>query len=208
MPITPGDLISYGKLAWGAITAGWRFLERGKRKLTPQQKLELRLRWKPEFEEWLAKQRQNNADGDILVRDIKRMDHYPDVRKGRGISAWFRGGLIYTYEKGIMVGLGWEGLKFTADDQLRFCNRDEESDITLMRTGYIPYECIERVDWDGDHYYSEPHIFCYFDQHRKQPYERVSFCERRGAANWEYWKEISDYYSVRKTSKKLGVKRW
>jgi hypothetical protein len=82
MPITPGELISYGKLAWGAITGGWRFLGRNRRKLTPQQKLELRLRWKPEFEGWLAQQRKNNADGDILIRDIKRMDQYPEVRKG------------------------------------------------------------------------------------------------------------------------------
>jgi len=31
-----------------------------------------------------------------------------------------------------------------------------------MLTGCIPYENIESVDWEGDRYYSVPHIYCYF----------------------------------------------
>jgi len=200
--------VAIGRIVLSALTGGWRFWRGRQRRLTPQQKLELRMKWKPEIEERLACQRKKQYDGDIIIRDMRRIDHYPEAREGRGISAWFKVGLIYTYERGMMVGLSWEGLKYTEDGKLRFTGRDEESDVTLMRTGLIPYECIESIDWNGDRSYNEPHIYCHFDQRHHQPYERIVFCDRRDTPNYSYWLIVEDFEPVKKRSQKLGVKRW
>jgi hypothetical protein len=43
---------------------------------------------------------------------MKRMDKYPDVdEREKGISAWFRSGIVDTYEKGIILGLRTVELK-------------------------------------------------------------------------------------------------
>jgi hypothetical protein len=75
-----------------------------------------------------------------------------------------------------------------------------------MMTGFIPYENIEDVDWNGDSYYAYPHIYCYFD-HKKEPYERIAFCEQRRLNGHVYFSELVDYKSVLKRSKKSWVKR-
>ena len=56
----------------------------------------------------------------VLTRHVVRLpdvnalcailDNYPNTAEKRGISPWFRVGLIDTYEKGIAVGLRIEGL--------------------------------------------------------------------------------------------------
>jgi hypothetical protein len=49
---------------------------------------------------------------DVIVRDVDRVDNYPDTDdKSKGISSWFRVGLIDTYDKGILLGLRYGGLK-------------------------------------------------------------------------------------------------
>jgi hypothetical protein len=72
-----------------------------------------------------------------------------------------------------------------------------------MVTGYIPYENIESVDWDGDRYYSYPHVYCYFN-YKGEPYERVAFCQQRTLDEYVYFTDIEDYKKVLKRSKK----RW
>jgi hypothetical protein len=209
MPITPSEIVTYVKLGWSGISGLWKFLRRNKRNLTPQEKLEMRLKWKPHFEALLAAQRHKDIESvEVIIRDLRRMDSYPQVKVSKGISAWFRPDLIYTYERGIMVGLSWEELKIVDYDKLRFCNWGEVGDVTLMRTGFIPYESIESVDWEGDRYYSGPHIYCHFDQLQKQPYERIAFCEERKSPHSTYWLEIANYDEVRRLSKKLKVKRY
>src|SRR5262245_10270226 len=104
------DWIPYGKVVWSAATGVWRFYRRNRRKLTPQQKLELRAKWKVQVESWILTHNRQKLRHDCIIRDMKRMDRYPDVTEGKGISAWFRAALIDTYENGIMVGLRWEGL--------------------------------------------------------------------------------------------------
>jgi hypothetical protein len=93
-------------------------------------------------------------------------------------------------------------------EQLRFSNWQELGGVTLMRTGFIPYECIERVDWGGDAYYRDPHIYCHFDQPRGQPYERIAFCDQRQTSHTEYWLEVATYDEVKILSKKMKIKRY
>lgn len=75
--------------------------------ITPQEILALRAKWKPQFSEWLLTHNHKKLRTDVIVRDLKRMDNYPDTAEGKGISAWFRSAVIDTYEKGIMLGLGF-----------------------------------------------------------------------------------------------------
>jgi hypothetical protein len=49
---------------------------------------------------------------DLIIRDINRMDNYPDSDEKRNkIPSWFKGGLMGTYHKGILAGLR----KFTSE---------------------------------------------------------------------------------------------
>jgi hypothetical protein len=207
--VTPLDLIAYLKVGWNAVSGVWKFAHRNKRNLTPKDRLAARLEWKPRFEDYLREQKSQKLRQDIIIRDMRRMDSYPGHLDGkRGISPWFRAGLIDTYDKGIMVGLGWDGLVRDGNGW-RYADTEngERSEVTWMRTGYIPYENIESVDWSGDDYYGYPHVYCYFDIIKGGPYERVAFCERRDNEGWEFYTEITDYNSVRRLSRKRGISR-
>jgi hypothetical protein len=48
------EYLNFGKAGWAIVAYIWRWLGGNKRKLTPQQKLELRAKWKPQVEAWLA----------------------------------------------------------------------------------------------------------------------------------------------------------
>jgi hypothetical protein len=79
--------------------------------------------------------------------------------------------------------------------------------VNLVLTGFIPYENIEMIDWDGDQYYSYPHLYCYFD-FKGEPYERIAYCEKRNLDEHIYYTEIVEYYSVLKLTKKLKGRAW
>jgi len=203
------EAISYGKVGGSIIAAARRWWKARKRRLTPQEKLELRVKWKPQFETWIAEHYREQLRQDCIIRDMKRMDHYPQIAEGKGISSWFRVELIDTYERGIMVGLGLYGLIEEAHGWRRGeyeTEKDKMKNCTLA--GFIPYENIETVDWDGDQYYSYPHIYCYFT-FKGEPYERLAYCEERKLNTHTYHTEVADYYAVRKLSKKKeGWTRW
>jgi hypothetical protein len=205
--ITLAEILSLARIGWSALSGSWRFLHRHERRLTSQDKLKLRNEWKPQFSDYLAKLHREKLRNDVVIRDIRRMDLYPEIQESKGISAWFRVSLIDTYERGIMVGLEWEALIQEAGGY-RYVDRakHEKDGRNLLLTGYIPYENIESVDWDGDHYYDYPHIYCYFS-FKGQPYERLVFCERHELDGRHYYTDIIDYISVVKGSKKFGVVR-
>jgi len=100
-----GEIVSVARLGWSALAGLLRFFQRHKRKLTAQEKLQLRNHWKPQFAGYLAKLRLEKLRSDVVIRDMRRMDSYPEIVDSKRISAWFRVGLIDTYERGIMVGL-------------------------------------------------------------------------------------------------------
>src|SRR4051812_32916216 len=77
------DIISYGRLGWGIVSGLNRWRKTRKRILTPQEKLELRGRWKPQFETWILEHNRKQLRHDCIIRDMKRMDHYPNVRRER-----------------------------------------------------------------------------------------------------------------------------
>ena len=176
---------------------------------SPADVIRLRQKWKTEFETNLRKRQHDGLRADAIVRDVKRFDSYPDLEdKQRGISPWFRVGLLDTYHKGIQIGLGWDKIKKTERGWRSVDHTNGESDgTTVMLIGYIPYEKIESVDWDGDEYYGYPHIYCHFSARKKQPYERLALCtENQNPGGNKFYSEVADYAAVRHLNKRLGIR--
>lgn len=79
--------------------------------LSATEVVRLREKWQPIFEARIAERRARQLREDVIIRDVKRVDNYPDSDEGgRGISPWFRAGLVGTYHRGIQLGLRYEGL--------------------------------------------------------------------------------------------------
>ncbi len=178
------------------------------RRLTPSDIVALRQKWKQVFDEKIWEAHKDGLRHDVIIRDMKRIDKYPDVdEKEKGISPWFRAGLMGTYHRGILVGLRWTTLTQHGEDKWRFTNHaaDEHGDIKVILLGNIRYEDIEDVNWCGDEYYGFPHIFCFFI-HKREPYEHVAFCtERTNPGGLPFYTEVAPYEQVRRISKKLGL---
>jgi hypothetical protein len=154
-----------------------RALTGRKRKLTSEQKIELRQKWKPLFEEELYKNWMEKLREDVIVRDVRRVDRYPDLdEKGRGISPWFKVFLVDVYHRGIIVAFRWEDLMQRENGSWREKEYgvDEGEFEKAILAGRIPFDNIEAVDWSGDEYYPYPHIYCHILR-RKGPYEDIGY---------------------------------
>lgn len=139
---------------------------------------------------------------DVIVRDADRVDHYPDLDgTDKGVSPWFRAGLIDTYERGICVGLRYGGLK-ACEGGYRFVDyvNGEASDRTALLIGNIPYDAIVEVNLDGDKVYGYPQIFCHYD-YAGEPYERTWFAERKDLTETHpYYEPVAEYDAVRRNN--------
>lgn len=139
---------------------------------------------------------------------MRRIDNYPEAKETRGISPWFRAGLAGTYHRGILAALSWGTL--TKDrEHWRFTDRaaGEKGDIKVLLIGSIPYENIDNVDWNGDEYYSDPRVYCFFS-YKKEPYEHVGFYEKHiplSSNGLPFYTEIAAYDQVRRLSRRLGI---
>ncbi len=198
----------------GIISLGYRLLSdlwglvRGKkRRLSESEIIQLRKKWKEEFETKLLERRRDGLTTDVIIRDMKRIDKYPESdEKDKGISPWFKVGLMSTYHKGILTGLRWGNLKLDGENyRFRDYVNKEQGDIKVILIGYIPYENIEHVDWDGDEYEGHPHIYCYFDATKKEPYEKLAFCKENYHNEFPFYTEVAEFNDVRKRSKKLKI---
>jgi hypothetical protein len=179
------------------------------RRLSPSEVLELRTKWKPQFEKYIWENYSKKLRSDVIIRDVKRLDKYPDIDENeKGISPWFRLGLVGTYHRGIYVAHGWGGLVKDGEGwRYPDYKSGERGEVKVLLIGSIPYENIEQVDWNGDEYYGYPHIYCWFNN-KKEPYEHTGIYEKHepitdGALPW--FKEIADVEEVRRRSKARGL---
>jgi len=206
-------------IEYSFLTVGYRIFKdawvwiRGKtRRLSPSEVIRLRQKWKTEFEEKLFERRKAGLRRDVIVRDMRRIDDYPNINDGeKGISPWFRTGLVGVYHKGILLGLRWETLTMDqTHNRWRYTNyqANEKGGLKVILIGYVPYENIETVNWDGDEYYGFPHIYCYFDAKRKEPYETLKFCEEQDFDGFTHYTEVADYDSVHKFRQKCNIADW
>jgi len=186
----------------------WSLFHKRKRRLTKSEVVQLRQKWKNEFEHKILEMRIKELSKDVIVRDVKHMDNYPDVGKKKGISAWFRISLLATYHRGILVLLRIGKLtKDRESGKWRYTNykAGESGDFRVFLVGFIPFENIEAVDWDGDEYYGFPHIYCHFVEKSGEPYEKVAFCEEKFLDEHPYYTEVTDFKSVHKFSKRFKI---
>jgi hypothetical protein len=172
----------------------------------------LREKWGPLFEKRIQEQKEKQLWPDVIIRDIRCLDHYPSETGGQRVSSWFHAGLVGTYHRGLRISLKMQGLcldKATSEWRYPDTARNEKPDITTLLCGLIRYENIESVDWDGDERCSFPHIYCHFVEAGRQPYERVVFCEPRRLTRGEYhYLELADLDAVQRRSKKGYQKAW
>lgn len=209
MAISPpgiGSLYSAGKDIYS-------WIRRRFNKLSPEQRLAKREKWKERFKEEIWKNEEEGLRQDVIIRDVRRLDEYPDASEGKGISPWFRVALVGQYHRGIELGLSIHSLAFEEHEggngawRLADPEAHEEA-INAYEIGYVCYDDIEHVDWYGDEYYSYPHIFCHFTR-KGQPYERLAFCERKSIHPKHYFfTELASYDEVKLTSLKYGTAKW
>lgn len=83
---------------------GIHFIKREGKNLTPGDLIKHSEGLRKQFQEEISKSRAGKLRKDVIIRHVNRLDSYPETDdKGKGISAWFRAGLLDTYHKGIMV---------------------------------------------------------------------------------------------------------
>jgi hypothetical protein len=181
---------------WGVLVgpalrlAGWitnRF-----KKPDPVQILQRREKWKREFEEHLPKPNKFGVRCDAIIRDIDRMDLYPNIdEKGKGISPWFKVEIKGLYERGVEAFISMpQCVKRLPTGEWTFCDYEDPEKVTAYPVGRIPFDLIEHVDWSGDQYYYDPHIYCRFK--RGQPYEKIVFY-RKWSKEDEFMDEIEGF---------------
>lgn len=187
-----------------------KYIKRNKRCLTQTDRVNLRAKWEDEFQSKLLERRRKQLRSDVIIRDIQRVDDYPESGEKKGISPWFRVGLLDTYHRGILLGLEW--VRLTRDDSggWHYPAKAQKETVTAVLTGYVRYENIQHVNWDGDEYYGFPHIYCHFDEKGKMPYEKLMFCERKvlEPEGFEYYIDLNSLKDVEKLSKSRGTSRY
>jgi len=57
-----------------------------RRRLSPSEVVAARTKWKAEFEPRIAQNHRRNLRQDVIIRDMKRFDSYPNFDDGKGIS--------------------------------------------------------------------------------------------------------------------------
>lgn len=198
-------------LVWTLLKDAKKYRSSKSRKQTPKERLELQERWKPAFKDLLAQNFRQKLRSDVVIRDIARMDGYPDTEdQGRGISPWFRVSLIGTYHQGILVGLRWTSLVKTPEGGFRLrdtINADPEAQnaFNALLVGKIPYSGIEGLDIEGDEIYGFPHVYCKFA--KSGPYEALEFCSKNQLFqdSLPYYTRLADLDEVMATSVKYGM---
>ena len=204
----------------GGITAIWFFWDKlsefwikkfkPKPRLNNTEKIQKRAHLKEVFDDKFLEYRSKNIKTDVIIRDVERADNYPDTSEEKGISSWFRVGLLETYHRGVRVGLSVGTLTETEDGYRYTRFPEEKGTLKVWLVGEIPFESIESVNWTGDEYYYKPHIYCHFEHTKnKEPYERLVFCEERWLEpDMRYFSEIEDFDTVHARSEKVGIKHF
>jgi hypothetical protein len=145
---------------------------------------------------------------DIVVRDIRRSDKFPEIDADEpGISPWFRVCPIGLYDRGIEVFLSDSRYVAQAEDGSWFLLPSDyySADATYSATvGRIPFHFIEKIDWSrSDGYYFSPHFYCRFAGPLRGPYEDVIYKAK-------LYPEVSAHYSeigLRSESYEWGLLR-
>ena len=172
-------------------------------KPNPTLVLKRREEFKKEFEQNLPPKNTYGVHTEAIIRDISRMDSYPDIQQARkGISPWFKVEIKGLYHKGVEAFIsGYQYIKKDKNGKWQFTEHDDkDTKVLAYPVGRIPFDLIEYINWDGDEYYPFPHIYCKFKSFKRQPYESIPFFAKRGES--EYLFEVEGF---RPWDKKKGI---
>lgn len=207
------DLLTLSGLRFvgGLIKSGFQYWQVRNRMLSPEQRLALREKWRPVFETYVFTQQKKGGNLDAIMRDVRRLDEYPEVdEKAKGISPWFRFGLVDTYERGFVALLTIVPL--TVDEKTgewrQVGLREETEGENFYRAGFVPYEWVEEVNWEGDHYYNMPIVFTHFVDRKRSPYVKVAYFDTFELHGIVHYRERFSYEDIRRATKRAGVKFW
>jgi hypothetical protein len=167
--------------------------------------LKQRQEWRSEFERHLTMESNGLIHGEAIIRDITRMDNYPDIDdRKKGISSWFKVEVKGLYHRGVEVILRIDGLIYIENlRQWRYSKNDESGTVTAYLVGQIPFDVIRGVEWNGDEFYDFPHIYCVFNKKQKQPYENLVYCALQGSDEYRYFSEITKLEDVAKSKRRF-----
>lgn len=178
----------------------------------PKKILERRLKWEPLIRTEISNNHKQKLGMDIIVHDIARFFKYPEIENtftdklksfftGNRISPWFKAGLVGVGSQEVMFLLGWYGLKQAPCGKgwiTTSSNLIDGDTTTYALIGYVPLEHIVEFSFNGDDWYSEPHIYCNFAI-KGMPYNKIAYCKKRDRPDiWPYYQELEEYSKVRK----------
>lgn len=165
--------------------------------------LKRREEFKKEFENKLPQKNKYGVRCEAIIRDIKRMDSYPDIETAKkGISPWFKVEIKGLYHKGVEAFISMpKYIKQDENSKWQFTNHeDKDEKVLAYPVGRIPFDLIEYINWDGDEYYPFPHIYCRFKSFKGQPYESIPFFAKHGDSEYLFGVE-----GFRPWDKKRGI---
>jgi hypothetical protein len=133
-----------------------------------EKKVTRRVRGRDECERTLPRIKPG-YHGKVVIRDIARLSMYP-ISSVQGTSAWYRSELTGFYHRGLEIILGTAAgdaapeIDERGHERWRWVIRGASvpGQVSAVTVGQIPFEWIEQIDWNGDEYYSDPHIYCRF----------------------------------------------
>jgi len=146
----------------------------------------------------------DNLNGiNIIIRDISRMDSYPNVNeKDKGISSWFKLEYKCISHKSIDFFISIDSIKYDKFKKGWVTCEYSYDAVNAFVIGKIPFEYIVEIDWEGDEYYNYPHLYCNFDSKNKSPYYEVVYALREDLDGYVLYEEIDSLKAVLKRSKK------
>ena len=167
--------------------------------------LQYREKMRNEFEEHLGEWIRERHHGRLLIRDIARIDNYPQSEPTIGrIAPWFGTEFKGLYDKGVEVFNSVVKVVPVPDsDDWRFCRETDEDAETAYVVVRIPYEKIRKVLWNGDQIYSEPHLFCIFDGMFGTPYSEGLIYQERGTEPNKYFHELCDLETAKRLTREF-----
>lgn len=161
-----------------------------------------------QLSEYIQKITHEKLRRKVIIRDLDRSDHYPDVSDGEGIYPWFSVELAQLYHRGVQVFLRDGTLSKCEDGNYRFrdISKGEQGDERVFLVGEIPFINIETINFDGYEYDYIPHIYCHFSEDDHEPYERLIFCKEIDMGHGhKYYQEVETLSKVQENSKQYDL---
>lgn len=191
------------------------FVLRRSKKAPPVEKLQRNQKLKDELQEKfdLHPQHPLKEPIDVLLRDIDRIDEYPEEnvkeRKSR-VAPFFKVTLRALYHQGIEVYNCSAAVEIKRNHKTgvwEMAEKGVKGEAKAYSVGRIRFDWIDHVNYEGDEYDCTPHIFCKF-KNKGFPFEecRIRKLEMRNG-RVAYTNDVGAYWPKKIIKKRLKQRR-